>query len=303
MKTYDIIVIGAGPVGLATAMYSGRLGMETLLLGKSIGGTILLTEKVENYPGFKSISSAALIEQFKDHAMDYKDKVKIMEREVIDIGKQEGIFHVRTNKEEFSCKAVVFTTGAKHKELEVSGSHEFLNKGVHYCALCDGPLYSGKVVAVIGGGDSAVIEALTLSKYAKKVYIVNKKAASWAESRNLDRMSKAKNVEIINNTNIAGIEGDKFVSRIILDRPYKGKKELALEAVFVAIGYIPISILAEKLGVELNEKRQIKINRRSETNAPGVYAAGDVTDAEFKQIITGVGEGVAAAFHASKFVG
>lgn len=299
---YDIIIIGTGPIGLATAMYSGRLGMKTLAIGREIGGTILLTEKVENYPGFKTIPSMELVEKFKDHAMDYKENVSLLEKEVIDVSKNGNEFMVRTADEEFSCSALIFTTGAKHRELPVPGSKEFLNKGVHYCALCDGPFYGGKDVAVIGGSDSAVIESLTLSKYVKKIYIIYRKAQLRAEQRNLDLLEKNDNIEVIYNTNLTEIKGDQFVNGIVLDNPYNGKNDLEVDAVFIAIGYIPVSELAEKLGVELNEIRQIKINRRSETNVPGVYAAGDVTDAEFKQIVTGVGEGVNAAFHASKFV-
>jgi thioredoxin reductase (NADPH) len=226
-----------------------------------------------------------------------------LEKEAIDVHKKDNGFAVKTKDEEFFCRALIFTTGATHRELPVPGAKEFLNKGVHYCALCDGPFYKGKKVAVIGGSDSAVIETLTLSKYVKKAYIIYRKDKLRAEQRNLDMLNKCDNVEIIYNTNVTEIKGDQFVNRIALDNPYEGKNEMEVDAVFIAIGYIPISELAEKLGVELNDYRQIKINRRSETNISGVYAAGDVTDAEFKQIATGIGEGINAAFNASKYVG
>jgi thioredoxin reductase (NADPH) len=303
MKEFDVVVIGAGPVGLATGMYSGRLGSKTLIIGKEIGGTILLTEKVENYPGFKSIKSTELVEKFKEHALVYQQNVEIIEKEVVGAKREGERFVLRTADEEFSCKAVIIATGSKHRELDIQGSKEFLNKGVHYCALCDGPFYSKKTVAVIGGSDSSVIETLILSKYAEKVYIIYRRDKLRAEQSNLDDLKKANNVEVIYNTNVTDIKGSQFVEKVVLDNPHNGSNELAVDAVFVAIGYIPISELAVKLGVELNEKRQIKINRKSETNVPGVYAAGDVTDSDFKQIVTGVGEGVDAAFHASKFIG
>ena len=297
---YQTIIIGGGPTGLAAAMYAGRLGLKTLVLTKVLGGTIVLTDVVENYPGFKRLTGLELTEILKEHALDY-DLVTIKEVEVINIKKIKDSFEVITDEGKFQTKALIFATGTKHRQLDVPGANEFANRGVHYCALCDGPIYKDKIVAVAGGSDSAAKEALVLSSFAKKVYIIYRGEHIHPEPINLIRVNQKKNIEIINKTNVTEIKGDKFVIGVVLDNPYKGSKELKLDSVFVSIGLIPLSDLAKKIGVKTNEKGEIIINRKTETNIEGVFAAGDVVDTEFKQAITGAGEGVTAAYSAYEY--
>ena len=183
------------------------------------------------------------------------------------------------------------------------GSKELENRGVAYCALCDSPLYKNKTVAVVGGSDSAVKDALVLAEHAKHVYIIYRGEQIHPEPINFKRVQQNKKIEVINNTNILEIKGKEVVESVILDKPFKGSKELKLNGVFVAIGHIFLSDLAKPLGVKLNEKGEIIIDHKtSETNIPGIFAAGDVADKPFKQSITGVAEGCTAAYSAYEYI-
>lgn len=307
-NSYDFLIVGAGGVGLASAMYAARMNMKTLVLGTSssqelpIGGIITLTHVVENYPGYIRLTGTELAQKIEEHARDYK-QVTIKEEKVTSVKKEGQEFVVTTDEGmTYSATTILFATGAKWKKLTMSGATEFENKGVHYCALCDGPVYSGKVVAIVGGSDSAAKEALFLAANAKKVYIVYRGDAIRPEPHNGKLLMQDKKIEIILKTNITEIVGDKFVTKVKLDNPYNGSNELGVDAVFGAIGHIPLSDLAASVGVALNEKKEIPVKRDSSTNVPGVFAAGDVTDSDFKQLITGVSEGVVAAHSAFQYI-
>ena len=308
METYEIIIIGAGVVGLASGMYAGRLNMKTLVLGTTsgselpIGGVITLTDTVENYPGFKHLTGQELAQKMEEHAREYD--IEIKEEKAIGISKEEKTkcFKVKTNKTTYQTKTLIFATGAKWRELPMKGAEEFKNKGVHYCALCDGAMFKDKIITVIGGSDSAIKEALLLAGYGKKVYIIYRGEKIRPEPVNGKLIEKNKKIEVINNTNVVEIKGDKMVNKIVLDKEHNGRKELEVQGVFGAIGHIPLSDLAVKLGVKINKKKEIMIDRDSKTNVEGVFAAGDVVDSGFKQAITGVGEGVVAAHSAYQFI-
>jgi len=304
---YDVIIIGTGIVGFSTAMYASRLGLKTLIIGEMIGGTIALTDSVENWPGIVSISGMNLAKLVENHAKDYpinisQEIVKKVEKIKI---KTQRYFKVKTKENDFSGKTVVFCTGTKVRELNVPGEKEFKGRGVSYCALCDGPLFRDKVVGVVGGSDSAVKEALLLSRYAKKVYIIYRKQKLRAEPINLKKLEekiKQKKIEIISNTNVKEIHGDKLIKSVIFDKPYKKNKEFPIQGLFIGIGHISLSELTKNLEIKLNKKSEIIINKNSETNIKGVYAAGDVTNTKFKQAITGSAEGVTAAYQAYEYV-
>jgi len=307
-KDYDFLILGGGGTGLAAGMYAARLGLKTLVLGSThgtelpVGGVITTTNVVENYPGFIKLTGYELAKKLEDHARSYK-LVTIKEEKALSIKKSGKNFLVKTNKANYKSKTILFATGTKWKELSVKGSKKFMNKGIHYCALCDGPLYKNKLVAVVGGSDSAAKDALLLGEYAKKVYMIYRGKEIHPEPINFQRIKKNKKIEVINNTNILEIKGDKFVNKIILDKLYKKNKELKLDGVFVAIGHIILSDLAKKLKVKLNKAGEIKINHMtSETNVPGIFAAGDVTDKQFKQLITGVADGCTAAYSAYEHI-
>jgi thioredoxin reductase (NADPH) len=305
---YDFLILGGGGTGLAAAMYGARLGLKTLVIGSThgaelpIGGVITTTNIVENYPGFTKITGPQLAKNLEKHARAY-DLVTIKNERATEIKKSGKSFIVKTEKNKYRAKTILFATGTKWRKLDIPGSEEFEHKGVTYCALCDGPLFKGKTVAVVGGSDSAAKDALLLTEYAKKVYIIYRGDKIRPEPVNLERIKKNKKIEIINNTNLTEIKGDKLVTSVVLDKPYKNSNELKLGGVFVTIGYIVLSDLAKPLGVKLNKEGEIIINHMtSETNVAGIYAAGDVTDKPFKQLITGVADGCTAAYSAYEYI-
>ena len=297
---YDLIIIGGGIAALSAALYAGRFQLKTLVIAEKLGGTIILTNDVSNYPGFKKITGMQLFDKIKDHAKDYD--IEILEKKAEKIKKCKDYFEISTKDKTYKTKTIIFATGTEYRKLNVPGEKEFTNKGVHYCALCDGALYKNKIIAVVGGSDSSAKEALLLSQYGKKVYIIYRKEKIRAEPINLKRVEQNKKIEIINNTNIKEIKGDKFVTSIILDKAYKGSKELKLDALFIEIGHIPISDLASSIGVKTNEKKEIIIDKDSKTNIKGVFACGDVVNSKFKQAITGAAEGVIAAYNVYQYV-
>ena len=300
-EQYDLIIIGAGVSGLAGAMYAGRMNMKTMIIGDvPVGGVITLTDTVENYPGFKKLTGMELAEKIKEHALEYQ--ITLEEDRVVKVEKLSNGFTVSTDtKKVFHAKTVIFATGTKHRELGIPGEKEFANRGVHTCALCDGAIYKGKVVAVIGGSDSAAKEALLLTQWAKKVFIIYRGEKIRAEPINRKRIEqkiKEGKIEIITATNLKEIKGEKMVKSVILNKPYKGKNEFVIDGIFVEIGAIPLSDLAKSLGVQTNEKEEIIIDKNAKTNIPGVFAAGDVCDTRFKQAIIVVAEAVLAVYSA-----
>ena len=298
----DVIVVGSGCAGLAGAMYAGRLGLKTLAIGELRGGTITLTHIVENYPGFISLTGMELADKLEAHARAYPN-VEIKDGKVTKIARNAGgTFEIESDSGKYESKAVIYATGTEWKKLGAAGEKEFANKGVHYCALCDGGFYKGKTVAVIGGADSAVKDALLLTQFAGKVYIIYRGDRIRAEPANYDAAIKHPKIEIIYGTNVTEIYGEKKAAGVLLDKPFNGSDRLPLDAVFVAIGHTPLSALAKEAGAEIDAKGHVKISRNSETSVPGLFAAGDVADTRFKQAIVGVGEAVSAAYSAYLYI-
>jgi thioredoxin-disulfide reductase len=298
---YDLVVIGSGVTGYSAAMYAARLDLTVAVIGNVEGGTITLTDDVANYPGYIQLTGQQLADKIKEHALDYP--VSVESGTVTDVFRaKQNFFYVVTENKTYLAKTVLFATGMKDRELEVPGHDELRNKGVSYCALCDAPLYKDKVVGVVGGSDSAIKEALLLAKYCPKVYIIYRGKKIRPEPVNARRVEREPKIEVIAETNVTEVLGTDRVTGVNLDNPHNGSDALSLDGIFIAIGGIPYSELAKKLGVTLNEKGEIVIDRSSRTNIEGVYAAGDVVDSEFKQAITGVAEGVQAAYQAYKYV-
>jgi len=306
-ENYDFLIVGAGGTGLAAAMYAARLGLKTLVLGKSygselsIGGVITTTNIVENYPGFIKLTGMELAEKIEKHTRSY-DLVTIKEEKVEGLKNKGKCFEIKTEKSVYTTKSVLFATGTKWKKLDVPGSLEFENKGVNYCALCDGPLFKNKIVGLVGGSDSAAKDALVLTEHAKKVYIIYRGEKIHPEPINLKRVESNKKIEIINNTNVTEIKGEQFITNVTLDKEHKESKTLKLGGLFIAIGHIILSDLAKDINVKINKKGEIITDKLSQTNIPGAYAAGDVSDGAFKQLITGVAEGCTAAYSAYEYI-
>ena len=296
----DLAIIGGGIAGFSAAMYAGRLRLKPYVFDAKMGGTIVLTDVIENYPGFIKLTGIELSEKLKQHAMVFKPK--LINSYIQKIKKHGKCFHIYTKEKIYHAKAIIFSTGTVWKKLGVKGEKELSAKGVHYCALCDGPLYKNKIVAVVGGADSAVKETLQLSEIASKVYIIYRGDKVHPEPINLERLNKLKNVEIINNTNITEIIGTGKVEKVKLDKSYKGSNELKLDAVFIDVGHVPVTGLTKEIGLKLNEKQEIIADNLMNTNVAGVFPAGDVTDAPFKQAITAAAQGATAAFSAHQYI-
>lgn len=297
MDDYEFAIIGSGPSGLSSAVYAARFRLKTLVIGEVPGGLITTTHLIENWPGIISISGLDLAELLKKHAE--ANDVTIAQGKVTDIETTKHGFVISLQDgTKYSAKSLLLATGTTRRKLNIPGEKEFTNKGVSYCAVCDGALFKNKTVCVIGGSDSAVKESLFLAEHASKVYIIYRGDKLRAEPINMDRMNANKKIEVLTNKNLSEIYGEKSVQGV----KFKEGGELKVDGVFVEIGATPNSELAEKLGVALNEKKEIIADSNSKTNIPGVLAAGDVTTSHFKQAITGASEGVIAAFSAFDYL-
>ncbi|MBI4994362.1 FAD-dependent oxidoreductase [Candidatus Peregrinibacteria bacterium] len=299
-QIFDVIAVGAGVAGLSAGMYCGRFNLKTLVIGEMPGGVITTTHLVENYPGIISITGADMGDEFLEHAQKFGAEIKFSRVGDIEKFEEKGkqFFRVRAAGEEFIGRAIIIATGTQHKQLGVKGEKEFAGKGVSYCALCDAAFFKGKTVCLVGGGDSSAIEALILAQQCKKVYMIVRKDILRAEPINHKKVMESKNIEVKFLTEIAEIKGNGKVESVV----FKSGEQMPMDGVFIAVGHVPASVLAGKLGIETDSNGQIKINRNSETNIPGVFAAGDVTDARFKQAITGAAEAVTASYSAYQYI-
>jgi thioredoxin reductase (NADPH) len=304
---YDTIIIGGGPAGLAAALYSARRALKTLLITKDVGGQANLAYRVENYPGFKRISGIKLMQKFYKQAL--QAGAEIVFGEVVKIKEKKGNYLVKTRKKTYEAKTLILAFGKIPRNLNVPGEKKFEGKGVSYCAICDMPLFKNKVVAVVGGGNSALDAALYGSKIAKKVYLIHRRKGFRAFEYLAEKLRKKKNVELILNSIVKEIRGKKLVKSVLIQNVLtKKKREISVDGVFVEIGYEAKTDFVRNF-VKLDKKNQIVINQRCETfypNSkkirPGVFAAGDVTHLPFKQIVISAGEGAKAALQAYAYI-
>ncbi len=292
---YDLIIVGSGPAGYSAAIYASRYGLKVLVVTKERGGLLSKIGLIENYPGFKSVSGYKLLslmdDQVREHGVEIIDDI-IESCEVSD----DNFVLRSVSKKEYNSRALIIATGSKRRKLNVPGEDRLLGKGVSYCATCDGMFFKGKDVCVVGGSDSAVKEALFLANICNKVYVIYRGDKLRAEPISIKKLEEAKNIEVLYNTNVLEIIGESSVEKVKLDREFNGSKELPVAAVFVEIGQEPNSRLAESLGCELNEKGEVVVDRYMRTSVPRVYAAGDVVDFEFKQVVTAAAQGSIAAW-------
>lgn len=284
---YDFLIIGGGPAGLSAAIYASRFKMNTAVISESFGGIIVNSHIVENYPGFYNGSGMELMNIFKKQAGFYK--VPIIEERAQKILKKNNNFVVNTADKSYEARTVLIATGTSWKKLDVKGAKEFEHKGISYCALCDAPFFKDKIAGVVGGSDSAAKEALLLAEYAKKVYIIYRGENIRAEPINSERVKNNKKIEVITKTNIVEVKGKKLIEEVVFDTG----KSLKLNGLFIEIGSVPNSYLLKDLSVKLDDKEQIIVDDSMQTSVPGIYAAGDVTNNPFKQVIT-------AAYHGSR---
>ena len=298
---YDTIIIGAGPAGIAASIYAARKKLNTLLISANIGGQINTTWGIENYIGYHFIEGPELIEKFNTQLASYPIEQKIGVN-VSGIKKESNGFTVSTDEgESFQTKTVIFTTGKKPRKLNVPGEAEFTGKGVAYCATCDGPLFSGRKVAVIGGGNSALEAVLDLSKYVSHIDLVSVTQLT-GDKVLIDKLSGIKELTVYAEYRVNRIEGNQFVSGIAIeDIKTKASKILDVAGVFIEIGLVPNSELLKNIA-EFNKYGEVVVNCNGETGIEGLYAAGDVTDVSEKQIAIAVGEGVKALLKAHRYL-
>jgi thioredoxin reductase (NADPH) len=303
MENWDVIIVGAGSAGLAAGIYTVRSGLKTLVLDEKLaGGTISDAPTVVNYPGFAEISGGELAEKMTTHARKLGAVIHDLEP-VTDMNVTGETKTVTTSRTTYQAKTIIFSTGSHYKEIGVKGEKEFRGRGVSYCGVCDGPFFKGKKVLVVGGGNSACITTLYLSGLASQVTVIHRRQAFRAEESLVSDIAKKSNVIVLWNTEIQEIKGDRQVKAVtIIDNTTQKTTELAVDAVFVQVGEAPNSQIAIASGVETDDHGYIKIDIRQQTNLPGVYAAGDVTNHPVKQVGTAVGQGITAALEAYGYI-
>lgn len=300
---YDLIIIGAGPAGVSAAIYAARQRLNMLIISKDLGGQVAKKAvDIENYPGFEKISGPELVELYKKQLK--ANDLEVMLEEVVSVKKPTNTFLVETKSgKTYESIAVIVTSGAESKLINVPGEEEFSGKGVSYCSLCDGPIFKNKMVAVIGGGNNGFESALFLSNYVKHVTILEYGDKINADAENQELVAKNKNLEVITQAKLLKIEGKVFVNSITYEN-LKTNKEVTLEVngVFVEIGYSPATSFLGDL-VELNEKQEILFDPKTlATKTPGLFSAGDCNTGKYKQIVMASGEGAKAALSAYEYI-
>jgi thioredoxin reductase (NADPH) len=299
MKLYDVIIVGGGPAGLAAGIYARRAKLSSMLLEKTIlGGQVATADIIENYPGIPQITGYELSKKLQEQAEKFGLEIRYAEVTGIRVEGDKRI--VLTSDGEYEGKAVIITSGAEPARLNVKGEREFVGKGVSYCATCDGPFFAGKEVLVVGGGDSAVTEALFLSKVANKVHIVHRRDKLRAAKINEEKAGADAKIDFFWNTTVQEITGTNTVEKVILKDVKTGQiRDFKVDGVFIYVGRKPNTGFAD---LDKDSAGYINTNDAYETSVKGIFAAGDCTSPLWKQIATAIGESVKAAMSAERYV-
>lgn len=298
MNIYDLIIIGAGPAGITAAVYAARKKMKVLVISPDIGGQAAWSGDIENYTGYQFISGPELASKFEEHMRKYDIEMKEGES-ATDIKKSGETVIIKTDKGTYESKTAIIASGKRSRELAVPGEKEYKNKGLTYCATCDGPLFADKDVAIIGGGNSALDAALQLIKIARKTYLINIVSRLTGDPVMIEKVRSSDVITIMNNTRVLEIEGNSMVTGIKV-KSEEAEKTIPVEGIFVEIGLIPNSHFVPD--VKKNSLGEIIVDCHNQTNIPAIFAAGDVTDVPEKQIIIAAGEGSKAALTAFRYL-
>lgn len=293
----DLIICGGGAAGLTSAVYAARSGLDFVLIdiSSSMGSQITQTSDVDNYTGFEKVNGMELVMKFYEHAKALN--APMINDEVQEISKENGIFTVKCAQGEYKSRTVIYCSGASHRELGVKGERELLGRGVGYCAVCDGFFYRNKTVVVVGGGNTAVTDALYLSKICKKVILVHRRDSLRAEKILVERLENAENVELMFNSEVAEILGEKGADGVLL----KSGETIDCDGVFIAVGIVPRSDTVKNLA-ELDNNGYIVADESGRTSLDGLFAAGDVRTKELRQIITACSDGANCVDSVNKFL-
>ncbi|MBU9739041.1 thioredoxin-disulfide reductase [Diplocloster agilis] len=299
---YDLIIIGSGPAGLSAAIYAQRAKLDTLVVEKNYasGGQVLNTYEVDNYPGLKGINGFDMGTKFREHADELG--AVFAEAEVRSLVDEGAVKKVITDQETYEAKAVIIATGARHRKLGVPGEEELSGMGVSYCATCDGAFFRGKTVAVAGGGDVAVEDAIFLARICKKVYVIHRRDELRAANILQQNLFELDNVEMVWDTVVDEIAGEQQVEKLKIHNKKTGEAgELAVDGIFIAVGILPNSDEFEH-PVEMDESKYLIAGEEGLTNIPGVFAAGDVRTKMLRQIVTAVSDGANAVTSVQKYL-
>ncbi|MFT4892528.1 MAG: alkyl hydroperoxide reductase subunit F [Candidatus Nanohaloarchaea archaeon] len=295
----DMIVIGGASAAQSAAIYAVRAGMDVLVIADEYGGQINNTDVVENWLGTKSISGPDLAEKFTEHMREY-DVEEYTGEKVVDVRKENDIFTVETESgEDFQAYGVIIATGGSRRRLNVPGEEEYRNKGVAYCAVCDGPLYQGEEVAVVGGGYAGTEAADYLSDVADQVYLLSRSGVLKGEEITINKVENDENVDVVREASVSEFQGDQLLESVEY-RQNGESKELDVPGAFIEIGTVPNSDITNL--VKTNESGKIKVDREMNTGVEGLYAAGDVNDMGAQQLVVSAGQGCDAALNASEYV-
>ncbi len=303
-EKFDTIIIGLGPAAYSAALYAGRYMLKSLVIGETPGGQLTEAGEVDDYLGLIGIQASEMIKLFNKHIEKYN--IPVVMDTVVGFTRQGDEYVVKTKRKgELRAETLIIAIGTKRRKLNVPGENEFTGRGVSYCSVCDAPLFKNKVVAVVGGGNSALEGAEILSRYATKVYLIHRRDQFRAQPYYVKLVKEKQNVEFVLNSVVREIKGDKLVKGVVVENLKTGeKKEIPINGIFIEIGFEPPTDFARANGIETDENGYIKIDEWGRTNLPGVFAAGDCTGTwlGFRQIITAAAQGAVAAHSAFTYL-
>ncbi|MDD4136534.1 MAG: FAD-dependent oxidoreductase [Methanoregula sp.] len=296
---YDVLIIGAGPAGLTAGVYCARKMLNTMIISENIGGQAQESWAIENYMGYRMITGEDLMKKFEAQVRTLNIRLEL--DTVLSVSKQDSVFSVTTvSGNTARARALILTQGNRSRKLGVANEEQFLGRGLSICSTCDGPLYKGKRVAVVGGGNSALQTAVAMSEIAKSVILIVR-SSIHADPIYLEKLSQKKNVTVHTKTQILALHGDKFLSGITIKDEKEREEKIDTDGVFIEIGWLPNTDMVDGL-LDLNGKKEIIVDINGRTSVPGIFAAGDVTDVRSKQIIIAAGDGAKAALEAYEYL-
>jgi len=298
-EVYDVLIVGAGPAGLTAGVYCARKMLNTIIISENIGGQALASWTIENYMGYRMISGEELMKKFEEQVRTLNMRLEL--DRIVSISKEDHIFTIRTISENtLKAKTLILAQGNRQKKLGVANEEQYLGRGLSICSTCDGPLYKGKRVAVVGGGNSALQTAVEMSEIAQSVHLIVRSSIR-ADPVYVSMLESKKNIAVHLNTQVIALHGDKFLSAITIRNESGEQQKIDLDGVFIEIGWLPNTDILDGF-VALNEKKEIIVDINCNTSVAGVFAAGDVTSVKGKQIIIASGEGAQAALEAHEYL-